>query len=196
MVPDEDSVNTSSDFSNIFNLISLQSSELTALNLSANGYTNEEIFLEFRNSGNYVIGIVQTVTYFLHIRPIRTNGLITSYTRIYSRLNSNLIQNLNWYNTIYFNDVQAGDLLLGFNFTLGNTSAGSVVPVLTIAQTFSSLGNNLPAPTVIRYQTRSISAPVVPGVNRNFLIVDTANSDSQFASIFRPYLSGNDPWFI
>lgn len=195
---DADHANTSLDIDNIFNFISLTSSELTALNMTSNGYTDGKIFFEFKNDGNFILHTTASInTYLLHIRPTRTNGLITGYTRIFSAV-GNYIQRSS--NDDTYLEALAGDLLLIFHSNSSTTTSQDLL--FSIGQVIN-IGAN-PDVTYLKYQLESATFPnnltsIAFDITR--FLIDFDNSDSNFSNIFRhfvdaDFVSGNTVYYI
>ena len=197
IVIDLDNTNTSEDVSDIFNFISLTSSELTALNMTATGYTDAKIFFEFRKAGNFVMhgSVGSNHIYILHLRPTRSSGLITGYTKLYSTFDSIFSAFNNQFDGRHF-EAQQGDLLL--LFSAGNTSTTISTDVnFSIGQLFVA-GTNTEV-TYVKSQVKTVEVSELAG-NRS--VIDFDNSDTNIANMFRHYVtttndgSGNLTYYI
>ena len=184
---DTDNTDTSEDVSDIFNFISLTSAELTALNMTATGYTDAKIFFEFRKAGNFVMHgyMGSNHNYILHLRPTRSSGLVTGYTKLYSTFDSIFSDVNNQFDGIYF-EAQQGDLLL--LFTAGNTSTTISPDVnFSIGQVLVAEVN--PEPTsYIKSQVKTVQTPLALGSRS---VIDFDNSDANIANMFRHFLEAD-----
>ena len=185
--PDSTHANTSSDITDIFNFISLEDEELAALNLTPTGDIGS-IFMEFKRAGNYTLNNV-TTGYYLHIRPTKTDGSISSYTRIgsYFTIQSDDRE----YNLIHIN-AQEGDLLLPFQVSSPTSRTSRVGHFLSIGSVFEAGVN--PSLTVLTAQFNFVSTSLTIGsttVTRSFSRIDTANSSSNISNFIRQYRFGS-----
>lgn len=185
-VPSLTSVDSSGDISEIFNLITLTDAELTALNLSTDGTPDLDSFLEFNKSGSFRFNAFYDINYIIQVRPTRTNGLITSYTRVFSHITGASLNTIRGFDSVYI-EAEDGDILLPFYYRQDSYFSFTNANIFSVGHLLS-LGVN-PSLTIERIQLASATyAGDIPGAAGNYRVIDFDNSTDGVANLFRNYI--------